>query len=226
MLREGLARSFRVEELAGFANMSPSSFHAHFKAVTSMSPIRYQKQIRLLEARRLLIAEATTATAVAFKVGYESVSQFNRDRRRGKFAGFERPSHDRVRMLVGQHRVSGRILREPHLRKATEKALAVGIDHGRHEIHPLHAIARDQVQCFLDVELHHARDPPATKQREVRHDEWRVMVQWAGIEQRRARRNAKRLFHRGVCHGRLMVEDYLGPSGRAAGLIGRVGRRR
>ena len=69
----------RVEDLAKQANMSPSSFHRHFKEVTSMSPLQYQKQIRLLEARRLLLAKDIDATHAAYQVGYESPSQFSRE---------------------------------------------------------------------------------------------------------------------------------------------------
>ncbi|WP_455920275.1 AraC family transcriptional regulator N-terminal domain-containing protein [Priestia megaterium] len=71
--------SFRIEELAEIANMSVSSLHRHFKEVTAMSPIQFQKQLRLQEARRLLLAESTDIADVAFKVGYESQSQFSRE---------------------------------------------------------------------------------------------------------------------------------------------------
>jgi AraC-like DNA-binding protein len=59
--------------------MSVSSFHHHFKAVTSMSPLQYQKQLRLLEARRLMLAEDFDASNAAYQVGYESTSQFSRE---------------------------------------------------------------------------------------------------------------------------------------------------
>jgi AraC-like DNA-binding protein len=72
-------KSFRIEELADLANMSVSSLHRHFKEVTAMSPIQYQKHLRLQEARRLLVAESTDAVDVAFRVGYESPSQFSRE---------------------------------------------------------------------------------------------------------------------------------------------------
>lgn len=72
-------RSFRIEELAEIANMSVSSLHRHFKEVTAMSPIQFQKQLRLQEARRLLLSESTDAADVAFRVGYESPSQFSRE---------------------------------------------------------------------------------------------------------------------------------------------------
>lgn len=70
---------FRIEELAEIANMSVSSLHRHFKEVTAMSPIQFQKQLRLQEARRLLLADSTDVADVAFKVGYESQSQFSRE---------------------------------------------------------------------------------------------------------------------------------------------------
>jgi len=61
------------------ANMGISSLHRHFKEVTAMSPIQFQKQIRLQEARHLLLSESTDAADVAFQVGYESPSQFSRE---------------------------------------------------------------------------------------------------------------------------------------------------
>lgn len=70
---------FRIEELAQIANMSVSSLHRHFKEVTAMSPIQFQKQLRLQEARRLLLAESTDIAHVAYRVGYESQSQFSRE---------------------------------------------------------------------------------------------------------------------------------------------------
>lgn len=72
-------RSFRIEELAEIANTSVSSLHRYFKEVTAMSPIQFQKQLRLQEARRLLLSESTDAANVAFRVGYESPSQFSRE---------------------------------------------------------------------------------------------------------------------------------------------------
>jgi AraC-like DNA-binding protein len=78
-LRDNFTRSLRVEQLADAAWMSPSSFHQHFKKLTSMTPLQYQKQLRLLEARRLLVAEATTVAEAAYQVGYESASQFSRE---------------------------------------------------------------------------------------------------------------------------------------------------
>ena len=69
----------RVEELAEIANMSVSTFHRHFKEITSMSPLQLQKQLRLQEARRLLLTESADASEVAFRIGYESPSQFSRE---------------------------------------------------------------------------------------------------------------------------------------------------
>lgn len=69
----------RVEELAGLACMSVSSFHRNFKEVTAMSPLQFQKELRLQEARRLLLAESAEAAEVAYRVGYESASQFSRE---------------------------------------------------------------------------------------------------------------------------------------------------
>jgi len=70
---------FRIEDLADIANMSVSSLHRHFREVIAMSPIQFQKQLRLQEARRLLLAKSTDAADVAFQVGYESPSQFSRE---------------------------------------------------------------------------------------------------------------------------------------------------
>ncbi|MDQ0878629.1 AraC-like DNA-binding protein [Paenibacillus sp. V4I3] len=72
-------KPLRIEELAEIASMSISSFHRHFKEVTAMSPIQFQKQLRLQEARRLLLSESADAADVAFRVGYESASQFSRE---------------------------------------------------------------------------------------------------------------------------------------------------
>ena len=78
-LRAHYAEPIRVEELASQAAMSPSSFHQHFKAVTAMSPLQYQKRLRLTEARGLLLAGGVDAASAAYRVGYQSVSQFSRE---------------------------------------------------------------------------------------------------------------------------------------------------
>ena len=78
-MRAELSETVPIERLAAIAHMSPSSFHQHFKAVTAMSPLQYQKQLRLLEARRMMIADGADATRAAYHVGYESPSQFSRE---------------------------------------------------------------------------------------------------------------------------------------------------
>ncbi|MBD2261177.1 AraC family transcriptional regulator [Pseudanabaena sp. FACHB-2040] len=78
-IKAEFTKSLRVDDLAEQVSMSSASFHRHFKAVTSMSPLQYQKQLRLLEARRLMLAEDADATYAAYQVGYESPSQFSRE---------------------------------------------------------------------------------------------------------------------------------------------------
>jgi len=78
-IKTQLAAPIRVEELASMANMSASSFHQHFKAVTAMSPVQYQKRLRLTEARQILLAENADAASAAYRVGYQSLSQFSRE---------------------------------------------------------------------------------------------------------------------------------------------------
>ncbi|MBH0238911.1 AraC family transcriptional regulator [Methylobrevis albus] len=77
-IRADFDQPLRVEDLARRAGMSPASFHRHFKAVTALSPLRYQKTLRLQHARTLLIANEEAARA-AYAVGYESASQFSRE---------------------------------------------------------------------------------------------------------------------------------------------------
>ena len=78
-LKGNFTRPLRIEDLASQVNMSTSTFHHHFREVTAMSPLQYQKWLRLNEARRLLLAENQDATTAAFQVGYESPSQFSRE---------------------------------------------------------------------------------------------------------------------------------------------------
>lgn len=78
-IRENYTQPLRVEDLAHTVNMSVSSLHHHFKAVTAMSPLQYQKRLRLSEARRLMLSEMRDAASAAHQVGYESPSQFNRE---------------------------------------------------------------------------------------------------------------------------------------------------
>lgn len=78
-LKSELAQEVDVAALAAAANMSRSAFFKHFKEVTAVSPIQYQKRLRLLEARRLMTEEGETAEGAAFRVGYNSASQFSRE---------------------------------------------------------------------------------------------------------------------------------------------------
>jgi len=94
LLREQFARPLRIEAIARDVHMSTSSLHHHFKAVTAMSPIQYQKQLRLQEARRLLFLNDLDVIRIAQRVGYESPSQFSREYSR--LFGTT-PSHDRKR---------------------------------------------------------------------------------------------------------------------------------
>jgi AraC-like DNA-binding protein len=78
-LKGNFARPLRIDDLAAQARMSTSTFHHHFRAMTALSPLQYQKQLRLQEARRLMLAERLDAANAAFQVGYESPSQFSRE---------------------------------------------------------------------------------------------------------------------------------------------------
>jgi AraC-like DNA-binding protein len=81
-LKDHFAGPLRVESLAKRVGMSPSAFHLHFKNVTALSPLQYQKRLRLQEARRLMLGDGLDAAEAAFRVGYESPSQFSREYRR------------------------------------------------------------------------------------------------------------------------------------------------
>lgn len=78
-IRRCFTQSLNIAELADIAGMSPSSFHEHFKQITQTTPLQYQKDMRLLEARTLLLAGDKSVSSVAFAVGYESPTQFSRD---------------------------------------------------------------------------------------------------------------------------------------------------
>lgn len=82
LIRSGFKGQLRIRDVAATAGMSESSLYQHFKAVTRMSPLEYQKQLRLQEARRLMLAEGASAGAAGFAVGYDSPSQFSREYRR------------------------------------------------------------------------------------------------------------------------------------------------
>nr|WP_025246342.1 AraC family transcriptional regulator [Candidatus Sodalis pierantonius] len=72
-------QAVRVDALADMAELSVSAFHRHFKAITALSPVQYQKRIRLMQARAKLTARGETITTIALPVGYQSHTQFSRD---------------------------------------------------------------------------------------------------------------------------------------------------
>ncbi|MCF7220666.1 AraC family transcriptional regulator [Lysobacter sp. TLK-CK17T] len=96
-IRSRFDQSLRIESLAEAVHMSPSSLHHQFKAVTAMSPLQFQKQLRLHEARRLMFSEGLEAASAAHRVGYESPSQFSREYRRL----FGAPPRREVRAMRG-----------------------------------------------------------------------------------------------------------------------------
>ncbi|MCD1588881.1 AraC family transcriptional regulator [Halomonas sp. IOP_14] len=101
LLRNDYARPLRMEALAKEAAMSVSAFHRHFKAVTALSPLQYQKQVRLLKARTLLISTGYSVTEAAHAVGYESSTQFGREYART----FGRPpAKDAARIVANMKR--------------------------------------------------------------------------------------------------------------------------
>ncbi len=81
-LRKNLDKPIRIQDLARELSMSVSGFHAHFKAVTAMSPLQFQKQLRLQEARRLMLDEDLDAAQAGFRVGYDDASHFSREYKR------------------------------------------------------------------------------------------------------------------------------------------------
>jgi AraC-like DNA-binding protein len=94
-IRENYTRPFRVEEVARLSGMSVSAFHRNFQAVTAMTPIQFQKHVRLQAARLLLVNRPNDITGVGHSVGYDSASQFSREYRR-QFG--TPPSLDAVRL--------------------------------------------------------------------------------------------------------------------------------
>ncbi len=78
-LKENFSQSVKIDELANRVGLSVSAFHSHFRSVTAMSPLQYQKRIRLNEARRMMLTEHIDVSRAAFEVGYESPSQFSRE---------------------------------------------------------------------------------------------------------------------------------------------------
>lgn len=81
-LKDKFDKPLRMESLARELGMSLSGFHAHFKAVTNLSPLQFQKHVRLQEARRLMLAEDLDAAEAGYRVGYEDQSHFTRDYKR------------------------------------------------------------------------------------------------------------------------------------------------
>lgn len=102
-IRAGFRGPLRVRDIAAAAGMSESSLHEHFKAITRVTPLDYQKQLRLQEARQLMVAEGAGAGAAGFAVGYESPSQFSREYRRLFGAP---PRQDVGRLQAGQDYLS------------------------------------------------------------------------------------------------------------------------
>lgn len=81
-LKDNFRKPFKIDELAKYVHMSPTTFHRHFRKVTSVSPIQYQKNLRLHEARRIMISDNETVANAAYAVGYESPTQFSREYKR------------------------------------------------------------------------------------------------------------------------------------------------
>lgn len=97
LIRSAFKSQLRIRDIAAAAGMSESSLYQHFKAATRMTPLEYQKQLRLQEARRLMLAEGASAGSAGFAVGYESPSQFSREYRR-LFGAPPRQDVDRLQM--------------------------------------------------------------------------------------------------------------------------------
>jgi len=99
-LRENFDKPLRIEDIARELSMSVSGFHAHFKAVTAMSPLQFQKQLRLQEARRLMLSENLDAAEAGYRVGYDDASHFNREYKR-HFGKPPMRDVERLRELAG-----------------------------------------------------------------------------------------------------------------------------
>ena len=107
-LKMNYSAALRIDELAAHVQMSPSSLHQHFRQLTAMSPLQYQKWLRLNEARRLMLNEDLDAASAAFAVGYESPSQFSREYAR-LFGAPPRRDVDALRGKAGGPSESGRL---------------------------------------------------------------------------------------------------------------------
>ena len=106
-IRDNFAEPFRVGDLARLAGMSPSAFHRHFRAITTMSPLQFQKHLRLQEARSLLVARPGDVAGVGHLVGYDSPAQFNREYRRQFGAP---PGQDAARLRADADPIEARYL--------------------------------------------------------------------------------------------------------------------
>jgi AraC-like DNA-binding protein len=106
-LREDFDQSLRMGDIAEELGMSVSSFHHHFKAVTAMSPLQFQKQIRLSEARRLMVGEGLDASSAGYRVGYNDAAHFSRDYKR-LFGQPPLRDVERLREMEGDGRRRGR----------------------------------------------------------------------------------------------------------------------
>jgi transcriptional regulator GlxA family with amidase domain len=98
-LKANYAQPLRVDDLAAKVQMSSSRFHHHFRQLTAMSPLQFQKWLRLNEARRLMLTERMDAASAAFRTGYESPSQFSREYSRE----FGEPPRRDIERLLHQH---------------------------------------------------------------------------------------------------------------------------
>lgn len=101
-LKENFSQPLRVDKLAEMANMGTSTFHHHFRSMTALSPLQYQKQLRLQEARRLMLTNRLDAANAAFQVGYESPSQFSREYSRQFGAPPQRDISNLRQIAMGQ----------------------------------------------------------------------------------------------------------------------------
>jgi AraC-like DNA-binding protein len=102
-LRQNYRESIKIAVLAAQVNMSLPSFGRHFKQITGMSPIQFQKRLRLYEAQRLMLSEDKNAETAAFEVGYKSIPQFNREYKRQ----FGEPPHKDIKQLCESVTVEG-----------------------------------------------------------------------------------------------------------------------
>lgn len=94
-LKDNYKQPFNVDELAGKVHMATSTFHRHFRQITSLSPLQFQKRLRLFEAQRLMLVENRDATNAGYEVGYESAAQFNREYKRM----FGEPPHKSINAM-------------------------------------------------------------------------------------------------------------------------------